>query len=521
MGYRDCKILDCTLRDGGYYTNWDFENELVIEYFKAMEILPIDYVELGYRSPSMKQYFGKYFYCPQSVLQNAKELMPSKKLAILLNERDIEIEYLKPLLGPTRDYIHMIRVAVDPQNIERAKVLAMEIKAMGFEVAFNVMYMSRWVNDIGFLDKLIGVEEFIDALYMVDSFGGVYPEDIKKLISEITKRTTAPLGFHGHNNIELALINTITAKQLGCLYLDSTITGMGRGAGNLKTELFLTYLNSKENLHINFFTLSSITQRFEQLQYYYRWCTSLPYMFSGANSLAQKNVMNWLSKDRYSFGEIIHSMRPKEEKNSYKPFSDFNVSGKNLIIVGGGNSILKHQDAITNLLLINHDAILIHAGTKYFGTFSESEVSKVCCLVGKEGHRLMLRLSKENRSGLTCVIPSTNQVKSSYIPEELIECTFELPDTDIVQKFYDSPLAISLSLANELKPEKIFMIGFDGYEGRNLTRVEVELASENQEILDKIPSQLKSKIVSLTPTKYKNVNVESIYSHLCQLENQK
>ena len=79
------KILDCTLRDGGYYTNWDFNKSLVEQYLKAMEILPVDYVELGYRSKPMIEYFGEYFYLPEYVLQFCKQCCPTTKLAIMLN----------------------------------------------------------------------------------------------------------------------------------------------------------------------------------------------------------------------------------------------------------------------------------------------------------------------------------------------------------------------------------------------------------------------------------------------------
>ena len=85
------KLLDCTLRDGGYYTNWDFDDELVAEYAAAMEALPIEYVEVGYRSLPKKSYLGQYFYSPEYVLKKLKELMPSKKLTIILDEKDVTV----------------------------------------------------------------------------------------------------------------------------------------------------------------------------------------------------------------------------------------------------------------------------------------------------------------------------------------------------------------------------------------------------------------------------------------------
>ena len=118
------KILDCTIRDGGYYTNWDFDQNLITEYCKSMEELPIEYIEVGYRSIPLKGYLGKYFYCPIYVLEELKSLMPSKKLVIILNEKDIKPEHVNELLLPIKPYVALIRMAVDPKNFERAIALA-------------------------------------------------------------------------------------------------------------------------------------------------------------------------------------------------------------------------------------------------------------------------------------------------------------------------------------------------------------------------------------------------------------
>lgn len=106
------KILDCTIRDGGYYTNWDFDENLISEYAVAMESLPIEYIEVGYRSVPLDGYLGKYFYCPIFVLEELKKLMPSKKLVIILNEKDIKVEDVKALLSEIKPYVTLVRIAV-------------------------------------------------------------------------------------------------------------------------------------------------------------------------------------------------------------------------------------------------------------------------------------------------------------------------------------------------------------------------------------------------------------------------
>jgi len=89
------EILDCTLRDGGYYTNWDFDKEFVTKYLKTMENTEsIKIVELGYRSLPKENYLGEYYYSPKYFLEEAKEIAPSKMLAIMLNEKDVTINDL-------------------------------------------------------------------------------------------------------------------------------------------------------------------------------------------------------------------------------------------------------------------------------------------------------------------------------------------------------------------------------------------------------------------------------------------
>ena len=136
------KILDCTIRDGGYYTNWDFDQNIVNTYLVSFNHLPVEYLEVGYRSEAMGDYLGEYFYCPVETLQRIKKLS-NKKLVIILNEKDVRASDVKALLSPIIGLVTMVRMAIDPKNFERALSLAAEVKRLGFEVAFNVMYMSR------------------------------------------------------------------------------------------------------------------------------------------------------------------------------------------------------------------------------------------------------------------------------------------------------------------------------------------------------------------------------------------
>ena len=306
------KILDCTLRDGGYYTNWDFDSKIVDVYIQAMNVLPIDYIELGYRSIPTKEYMGKFGYSPVSVLRHIKTTC-IKKIAVMLNEKNTRPEDLDTLLVPIQGLVDMIRIAVDPNNFDRAVILAQSIKTLGFEVGFNTMYMSKWDDYEGFLSKLNKINKVADLFCMVDSFGGVSPEELKAIFQTVKQNTTCPVGFHGHNNLQLGLVNTLTAIECGIDYVDATILGMGRGAGNLNMELLLTYLN-KGGLEVDFNVLGDVITAFQSLHDKYQWGTNLPYMLSGANSISQKEVMDWVANRTYSFNSIVRALDNKRNK---------------------------------------------------------------------------------------------------------------------------------------------------------------------------------------------------------------
>nr|WP_252726768.1 hypothetical protein [Polaribacter vadi] len=489
---------------------------MVAEYAAAMEALPIDYVEVGYRSMAMKGYLGEYFYCPEYVLKRLKSLMPNKKLVIILNEKDIRSSHIdEGLLDPCKPYVAMVRMAIDPKNMVRAIELAKTVKAAGFEVAFNVMYMSNWKNDPSFLDALVGVDDVIDYFYMVDSYGGVMPQDVKDTITMVRSKTSVPIGFHGHDNLEMALINTITAKEAGCEILDATITGMGRGAGNLKTELLLTYLESAENLPIAYNELSSVVSEFEEMRKHYQWGTSLPYMFSGAKSLPQKQVMEWVGMNRYPLGSIINALNNKKQEvadnlklATLKKESKYSKA----IILGGGKTAKEHKTAVKKFFEgAGQDACLIHAGTRQVTEYLDIDCDQYYGLVGFESEKLLKQIGDFSKVTQVCVYPPFPRKMGTTIPDSIIKVSKELERITFTDLDTESPMAIATQIAIDLGVNHLYYIGFDGYD-LSLNQNQFVMARENQIILEDVMNTGGVQIEFLTPTKYKNVNVSSIYS---------
>lgn len=508
-------LLDCTLRDGGYYTNWDFPHDLVDTYFDSFNALPVSHLEIGYRSNPMQQYLGEYFYCPEYVLRNARQ-KSEKKLAIILNEKDVRAADVPQLLGPCTEFIDLVRMAVDPSNLKRAVELAEAVKKLGFGVAFNVMYMSTWKERTAFLNELSAVNDVADYFYLVDSFGGVYPNDVTETIQMVREQVTVPLGFHGHNNLEMGLINTLTAIENGASIVDATITGMGRGAGNLKTELLLTALNSKYGLEVNFNRLSAVVDGFEELQQHYGWGTNLPYMVSGANSLPQKDVMEWVSKRYYSFNSIIRALQNQKEgvkDNRRLPMFEPAKSFKKAIIVGGGPTASMHAAAIKALVDADDQTCVIHSSSRNSGKYLDLTAPQYYALVGSEGHRLEKLFSGFGDFTGQCLLPPFPRKMGTYIPEKVSDQTFELPGISSTDLPGDSSTVIAIETALKLGAETIYLTGYDGYTDTVIGEKEQALFLENNAIFEHYAQQ-GIDLHAITPTKYSALKVQSLYGML-------
>ena len=507
------KIFDATLRDGGYYTDWDFNNQTVDAYIKAMNALPIDYLELGYRNNPTKEYMGKYGYCPVSVLKHIRTTC-TKKLDVMLNEKSTKPEDLNGLIKPLVGIVDMIRVAIDPKNFDRAVILAKAIKAMGFELGFNCMYMSRWLTDYpDFLKKLNMINGVADLFCMVDSFGGMAPQELTTIVKEVRANTTVPVGFHGHNNLQLGLINTLTAIDLGLEYVDCTILGMGRGAGNLNTELLLTYLNAQHGLEVDFNVLGDVITAFTPLYEKYRWGTQLPYMISGANSIPQKEVMSLVTNRAYSFDSIVRGLQNRKDHvkdNAKYPILE-TAKFDNVIIIGGGNTPVEHLDSIKAFISKTKSVALVLATARHAGLFLDVDVPQYYCLVGREAKRLKNNVGTEKYKGI-CVLPPYPRKLGTDVPEFAEKTTYEIATIEFTHGFEDSCTALAIQTALNLSNGNIYVVGYDGYPGSILSEKEVTLSNETKTLFKDYEKCTGKSMMSLTPSIYPELDVVSIYN---------
>lgn len=507
--------LDCTLRDGGYYTNWDFNTELVESYLRSVNDLPVDIIEIGYRGKQGKGYKGEYFHLPEYRLQWIRENTPDKAIAVMLDEKDTSIEDLEQLIVPIKEHVDWVRLAVKPERMGSALLLAEAIRALNLKVAFNLMYISKLIDDTKIKQQIIALDGKVDCFNAVDSYGGIYPNVLGEFLKELRphfKKTL--LGYHGHNNMELAFANSMTALESGCDIVDGTMTGMGRGAGNLKTELWLTWLANEKGVVVDFNALSTITDQFEQLQKEYDWGTKLAYMVSGANSLPQQDVMEWVSNRAYSLNSIVRTLDNKkrgQKDNQQLPVFSEKFEGTSALIIGGGPSVHMHIHALKEFILKNASEIcLIHASATNAAHFQDIEVPQYYCLVGNEGYRLEKVFEDFNSFHGKCVLPPYPRKMGTYVPQSVEDFTHELKAVTFTDSFQDSHTALALQVALDLNVQSIWLTGYDGYLG-NMSVKEQDLYNENNFLFATVAEQIKS-LIAITPTRYKKLKQQSVYA---------
>ena len=504
------KILDCTLRDGGYYTNWDFDEQLVQNYIECTNNLPIDYIEIGYRNPKLEGYYGKYFFCNLNVLKKFRK-ESNKKISIMLNQKSVTEDNVISILEPAKGLVDLVRIALDPKSIEETIPIAEKINDLGIDLALNVMYASQWCNDDEFISNLSRLSSICKYIYFVDSYGSMFPEDVRNICENLSSNIIS--GFHGHNNMQMGLSNTLEALKFGVGIVDSTMTGMGRGAGNLSTELLLTVLNKRENLDVDFDSLSKIVSDFTLLKSKFGWGTSLPYMFSGVNSFPQKQVMDWITKRFHSFGTIIKNL--SLEENYLNEYEDFSINEKErVLLVGGGDSIRKHEESIILFLKANPDVVVVHASSRNAECFQPTDNEQIYCLAGNEGKRVEGQLPKMNISNSKFVLASLPSEIDVYVPDQIKKYTSRLREKSSSKAYGKTHTGIAVQTIIEMQPKNIFVVGYDGYEERNLTVKEIESFEENTEIFENFVSNMKTNLISLTKTKYEVMIQDAVFNYL-------
>ena len=293
------EILDCTLRDGGLVNRFFFSDELVRDLYKANVAAGVDYMEFGYKA-SEKQFnrkdFGKWKFCREEDIRQVVGDNSSKmKISVMA---DVGRTEPSSILARKDSVIDMIRIATYSSTIPEALELLEDCHEKGYETSVNIMAVSSDTEAVihEFLGKLC--DSPADVIYLVDSFGAFYPEQIRNLSAlylGYAEKKGKRLGVHAHNNQQLAFANTIEAIRCGAGFADATCDGMGRGAGNCSMEMLVGYLKDKQlqELPILEFIEKHLIPMKEAGV---RWGYELPYLLTGQGRVHPSRAIQFIQE---------------------------------------------------------------------------------------------------------------------------------------------------------------------------------------------------------------------------------
>ncbi len=518
-------ILDCTLRDGGYYNNWDFNEINIQKYLNLINQTPIKFIELGFRFSEKLKLKGKTAYTDENLINNLK-IPKNISIGVMVNASDLIGQKKSPLnickrLFPKikRSKIKFVRFACHHEEVFLLSDCLKWLKQNQIRVFVNIMQISEIKrNQIRKICNFLNRKS--DILYLADSLGSLTINQLKKIVHLFKRYWKLDLGIHAHNNLDLALKNSIQANKLGVVWIDSTITGMGRGPGNTTTEEVI-----KEKFGINKFKKfksSSTFKFFSNLKKEYKWGTNEYYKYAAKNKIHPTYIQEILSDERYkksNYKKILKNLKETESrkynpfklispkniligksKGKWSPFKEINR--KDVLIIGAGLSTLKFQKKIEKI--INEKNLFVIA----LNTTNNIKSDLVNLRVASHPFRLLSDLSFYNSQN-NLAIPL------SMLPKKVINkislkknnikdfgISINLNKKIIIRKNHcvmPNALAISYALAIAIsgKTKKIFFAGFDGY------RLNDTRNDETQLIFKLIKKKYTGiKFFSITPNNY-------------------
>lgn len=496
---RNLQILDCTLRDGGYVNNWDFGRANIARIILNLLKSNIDIVECGFLS-------NRKPYCPDKSIFDSidrfKEIIPYKdsnsKFVCMINYGEFNLSDIPDYDGSSVDGI---RVVFHKRDLEPALEFCRKLKEKGYLLFIQPMVTINY-SDYELL-KIVKVINEINpyAFYIVDSFGVMRKNDLLRMFYLIDNNldNSISVGYHSHNNLQLAysnsqaLVEVLTTRSI---IIDSSVLGMGRGAGNLNTELFIQYLNNHHDCLYNVNPLLKIID--ETLSKVYAtnyWGYSLPYYLSAlynchpnyASYLSDKNtlgveairkILSEISPDNSdSFNKsYIEELYTKYQKRKIDDSEEMKqikqlIGTQEILVIAPGQSIDTNKEYIqtfikeNNLLCISVNFVPIDFNCQY--TFIS------------------------NAKRYESLIPDLMMNKSEFIitsnidfgSGEHIYVNYEtlLNSNEAVS---DNATLMLLKLLVNIGVKKVFIAGFDGY-----SNYQVENYFDKDWILNTSPKQ--------------------------------
>jgi 4-hydroxy 2-oxovalerate aldolase len=531
---KSLKILDCTFRDGGYYNKWDFNNSLVRKYLHAVDNANIDIIELGFRNFPQDNFFGAFAYTTDAYIDELN-ISNNISVGVMIDASSVlnssfpvgkAIGFLFQVKEKSR--VDLVRIATHFDSIEQCKEIAQTLNKLGYQIGINLMQPHmKSVDELSRIAKLIQSWGVVEVLYFADSLGSLESADVVRIISALKLGWAGHIGFHAHNNKGLAVSNTLVAIENGVGWIDSTILGMGRGAGNAQTENLLLELEQMDRSDYRANALFDLVlSEFIPLQQYYHWGESLLYSLSAINNIHPTYIQEMLADNRYSNKEVLQAIDFMSSVDASHYNKDLLLaargntinkgswnaqawcSNKEVLILGSGESLQTYQkDIIQYIKLYKPIVISLNIQNNFPEDMIDIYVSSNEAKMLSD-YKLYTQLEKPIAVSMVLlekVIGKTVEIQQLWDYGINIKTgVFEINEKECTLP-YELSIGYVLSLVNVGGAKNIGLVGFDGYDREDIRQIRMN------ELLALYSKESLISIDTLTPSTY-DLSHSSIYA---------
>lgn len=535
---KDLVFLDCTLRDGGYYNSWDFSEDLINQYLQAMSAINVDVVELGLRSLQNKGFKGACAFSTDEFI-NGLNIPENLEIGVMINASELvscieQVDVLKKLfpVSSSRSPVSLVRIASHVHEFSKVLPAVTWLKKQGYMVGLNLMQIAECKDiEVKCLAKE-AMEYPIDALYFADSMGSMKPERISEVVSWLRSEWSGAIGIHTHDNLGLALSNTLRSIQDGVTWVDSTVTGMGRGPGNALTEELAIEISDLRGKHANMIPLMNlIRQHFKPMQQQYGWGKNPYYYLAGKYGIHPTYIQKMLSDSRYSEEDVIAVIEHLRVEGGKKfnlntldaarhfyqgtpkgSWSAANLfSGREVLLLGTGPGVEQHRATLERYITNNKPLVLA------LNTQSAINAELIDVRIACHPVRLLADCKAHTRLPQPLITPYSmlpKDVQEALTGKEIFDFglgvqvdKFEFSETHCTTPSL-LVMAYAFAISASGGASRILLAGFDGYDGLDPRNEEM-----NNIVLKYRESNNKVPLLAITPSRY-DVDKVSIYGEI-------
>lgn len=477
------KILDCTLRDGGYINQWKFGKRTIKSIIQKLDRAKIDIIECGFltEKPQTEDYtlFKEVEKIKKLVPTHGKNSMYVGMIAI--GEKEINPTKLSDYNGSSIDGI---RLTFHQHEIEKAVEWATIIKEKGYKV-FMQPVGSTTYSDLALLQLVEKMNELNPyAFYIVDTLGSMYRNELFHIFYLIDKNLNENIhvGFHAHNNLQLAFSNAQELSRIHTkrrLILDASVYGMGRGAGNLPTELIAEYINKNVEAKYDVMMILDIyDEHISIIRNEYTWGYEVAYHIAGHNICHPNYASYLINKQTLTMKDIEKIMIsiPKEERaifnkklieQLYIGYQDRKIddakavkfirkqlSERDILILAPGKTLASEKQKIVDYIE-KHRAYVISVN------FVDSTYPINACFVSN--HKRIDSIEDSLKETVNVQVIATSNVQVQTEKVVYVDYYSYINQDDMVS---DNVGLMLLKLLKECQINKVTLAGFDGFKTR-------------------------------------------------------